>query len=99
MIRRFSRSHCEALSRSSPDPRITVMYFKFAARTQRQTSAIFSAMPRILHVIFLALALVLPAFAKDKHQRPAPVNSTRGDKWAEKTLRKLSVEEKIGQVF
>src|ERR1700719_3349267 len=56
-------------------------------------------MPRILHVVFLALALALPAFAKERHQRPAPVNTARSDKWAEKTLRKLSVEEKIGQVF
>ena len=30
---------------------------------------------------------------------PGPVKSAHDDKWAEKTLRKLSVEEKIGQVF
>jgi beta-N-acetylhexosaminidase len=37
---------------------------------------------------------------KDKYQRPGPIHETRdGDKWAEKTLRKLSLEEKIGQVF
>ncbi len=30
---------------------------------------------------------------------PIPAASTRGDKWAEKTLHKLSVEEKIGQLF
>src|SRR5579862_362450 len=56
-------------------------------------------MPRILSVIFLTLTLVLSAFAKDKHSRPAPVKSAHDDKWAEKTLRKLSVEEKVGQVF
>jgi beta-N-acetylhexosaminidase len=56
-------------------------------------------MPRTLLATFLALTLALPAFAKDKHQRPAPVNATHGDKWAEKTLRSLTVEEKIGQVF
>jgi len=58
-------------------------------------------MPRILPAIILALTLTLPAFAKekDKHQHAAPVSATRGDKWAEKTLHKLSVEEKIGQVF
>ena len=48
--------------------------------------------------ICLSLTLTLPAFAK-KPPHPAPVNATRGDKWAEKTLRGLSVEEKIGQVF
>jgi beta-N-acetylhexosaminidase len=55
------------------------------------------SMPRILSVFVLVLALSLPALAK-KHP-PAPVNATRGDKWATKTLRSLSVEEKIGQVF
>ena len=56
-------------------------------------------MPRIFSATILALSLSLPAFAKDKQARPAPFNTTRGDKWAEKTLRHLSVEEKIGQVF
>jgi beta-N-acetylhexosaminidase len=56
-------------------------------------------MPRIFLAILLALTLTLPAFAKDKQLRPAPLNPARGDKWAEKTLRRLSVEEKIGQVF
>ena len=53
-------------------------------------------MPRILSALILILALTAPTFAKDKPSRPAPA---RGDKWAEKTLRKLTVEEKIGQVF
>jgi beta-N-acetylhexosaminidase len=56
-------------------------------------------MPRIVPVIFLALALTLPSFAKDKHSRPVPINAARGDKWAEQTLRRLTVEEKIGQVL
>lgn len=56
-------------------------------------------MPRIFLAIFLGLTITLPTFAKDKHTRPAPINAGRGDKWAEKTLRHLSVEEKIGQVF
>src|SRR6202045_3773109 len=56
-------------------------------------------MPRLLFATVLALSLSLSAFAKDKQTRPAPFNTTRGDKWAEKTLRHLSVEEKIGQVF
>jgi beta-N-acetylhexosaminidase len=53
-------------------------------------------MPRNLTAVLLALALTLPAFAKDK--RPAPA-STKADKWAERTLHRLTVEEKIGQVF
>lgn len=56
-------------------------------------------MPRIFPVIALILTLTLPSLAKDKHSRPAPVSTARGDKWAEKTLRSLTVEEKIGQVF
>jgi beta-N-acetylhexosaminidase len=54
----------------------------------------------------LLSALTLAAFAsakdktKDKYQRPGPIHETRdSDKWAEKTLHKLSLEEKIGQVF
>jgi len=57
-------------------------------------------MPRNLLAMLLLSALVLPAFAKDKdkHQHPA-IHPAHGTKWAEKTLRKLTVEEKIGQVF
>ncbi len=46
------------------------------------------------------LAVFASAFAKEKHQRPGPIHLTHGgEKWAEKTLRKLTVEEKVGQVF
>jgi beta-N-acetylhexosaminidase len=55
-------------------------------------------MSRIIFALLLSLTLSLPAFAK-KPPRPAPGGASRGDKWAEKTLRSLSVEEKIGQVF
>ncbi len=55
-------------------------------------------MPRIVSAIVLVLALSLSAFAK-KNPHPAAANATQGDKWAVKTLRTLSVEEKIGQVF
>jgi beta-N-acetylhexosaminidase len=55
---------------------------------------------------FLLSALLLTTFAfgkdkeKDKYQRPGPIHQTpSGDKWAEKTLKKLTLEEKIGQVF
>ena len=59
-------------------------------------------MPRILSAVFLALILALPTFAKEKARPASPgaIHLTRTrEKWAEKTLRKLSLEEKIGQVF
>src|SRR6476660_9464404 len=46
------------------------------------------------------LALSMPAFAKEKFQQSGPIHLDRaGEKWAEKTLRKLSLEEKVGQLF
>src|SRR5262249_26510680 len=46
------------------------------------------------------LWVLTSAFAKDKFQRPGPIHLDRnGEKWAEKTLRKMSSEEKIGQLF
>jgi beta-N-acetylhexosaminidase len=56
-------------------------------------------MPRSLSAFVLILTLALPTFAKDKHPRQAPSHAGRGDKWAERTLHKLTVEEKVGQVF
>src|ERR1700693_4649114 len=57
-------------------------------------------MHRTLAVILLALLLATAASAKDKYQRPGPIHQTpAGEKWAEKTLRKLTLEEKVGQVF
>ncbi|MGA7756131.1 MAG: glycoside hydrolase family 3 N-terminal domain-containing protein [Candidatus Sulfotelmatobacter sp.] len=57
-------------------------------------------MRKILGFFLLAACLASPAFAKDKHQRSSLIRETReGDKWAEKTLHKLTVEEKVGQVF
>ena len=50
--------------------------------------------------LLVTLALATAAPAKDKYQRPGPVRLTRdGEKWAEKTLHKLTLEEKVGQVF
>jgi beta-N-acetylhexosaminidase len=53
---------------------------------------------------FLLFCLILPAFAKDKKkeksQTPGAIHLDRdGEKWAEKTLRQLTPEEKVGQVF
>src|SRR6266853_3672338 len=47
----------------------------------------------------LLLSLISPTFAKTKYQ-PIPVHLDRdGEKWAAKTLRKMSLEEKVGQLF
>jgi beta-N-acetylhexosaminidase len=58
-------------------------------------------MRRVLSILAITLVLITAASAKDKHSSPssAPVRAARGDKWAERTLRKLTVEEKVGQVF
>jgi len=52
-------------------------------------------------VLFLVLcALIASCPAKDKYQQPGPIRlDHEGEKWAEKTLRKMSAEEKVGQVF
>ena len=53
-----------------------------------------------LALIPLFIALTLSAFATEKHTHPAPIRqSDKGNKWAEKTLHKLTLEEKVGQVF
>jgi len=59
-------------------------------------------MPRKAASFLLALVLTCAAFARDKdrYQRPGPIQLNHdGEKWAEKTLHKLTLEEKIGQVF
>src|SRR5580704_16343872 len=51
---------------------------------------------------FLAVGVTLPAFAKEKPpaQHSASIHLTRdGERWADRTLRKLTLEEKVGQVF
>ena len=57
-------------------------------------------MYRILALLVLTLTLPTATFAKDKYQRPGPIRLTHdGEKWAEKTLRRMSVQERVGQVF
>ncbi len=51
-------------------------------------------------VVLLLLLLVPTLSARDKYQRPEAVKLTRGgEKWAERTLKKMSLEEKVGQMF
>jgi beta-N-acetylhexosaminidase len=57
-------------------------------------------MHRTLAVLVFALTLSTSVAAKDKYQRPGPIHLTpAGEKWAERTLHKLTLEEKVGQVF
>jgi beta-N-acetylhexosaminidase len=57
-------------------------------------------MPKTFLALLAVLVLSLPTLAKEKYSRPSPIHDTKdGDKWAEKTLHKLSTEEKVGQVF
>ena len=56
-------------------------------------------LPRALCLIVI-LSLLAPAFAKDKFSQPRPIQLDRdGEKWAQKTLHNLSLEEKVGQLF
>src|SRR5262249_54752355 len=55
-------------------------------------------LPR-LSLAVLLLASNVASFAKD-FQRAAPLQETsKSRKWAEKRLRKLSLEQKVGQMF
>ncbi len=60
-------------------------------------------MPRNLLLTALLLTAAL-AFAKDKSkdrfQQPGPIHLDKADKkWADKTLRRMSTEDKVGQLF
>ncbi len=51
-------------------------------------------------VFLIIFCLLASAFAKDKFAKPGPIHLDRdGEKWAEKTLRKMSLDEKVGQLF
>jgi len=57
-------------------------------------------MHRTVALLLITLAFTPAALAKEKYQRPGPIHLTSaGGKWAEKTLHKLTLEEKVGQVF
>jgi len=57
-------------------------------------------MPRLPLLFLFCVLLCSPLLAKEKYSVPGPIHLDRdGEKWAEKTLRKLSVEEKVGQLF
>ncbi len=57
-------------------------------------------MRRVAVTLLAIVSCISPVYAKDHYQHPRPVRLDRdGEKWAEKTLRKMSVEEKVGQIF
>jgi beta-N-acetylhexosaminidase len=57
-------------------------------------------MRRLFVILLIIISWFSTAYAKDKYQRPGPIHLDRdGEKWAEKTLRKMSLEEKVGQLF
>jgi len=73
-------------------------------KTQDPTAVGFCyrfCMRQILAAALIASSLTLPVFAKEKPKPlPAPIRLTPARaKWAERTLHKLTLEEKIGQVF
>lgn len=48
----------------------------------------------------LSALFVSPVLAKEKYLKPGPVKLDHGgEKWAQKTLKKMSLEEKVGQLF
>jgi beta-N-acetylhexosaminidase len=59
-------------------------------------------MRTILHLLLLAsfLAPTCSIFAKERYARPGPPHLDRaGEEWVRHTLRKMSTEEKVGQLF
>jgi beta-N-acetylhexosaminidase len=55
---------------------------------------------KMLLLFFLCTLLVCPAIGKDHYLQPGPIHLDHGgEKWAEKTLKHMSLEEKIGQMF
>ncbi len=79
-------------------------------RTFPPVFAIVKGMLR--HLLLIALLLTSLGFArnndkdksnsnnKDRFQQPRPIHLDKaGQKWADKTLRKMSTEEKVGQLF
>lgn len=57
-------------------------------------------MNRLFSILFCLAAFSLTAAAGEPFQKPGPVElTTEGRHWAEKTLKKLSLEEKVGQML
>ncbi len=57
-------------------------------------------LPKLRIVAALAVCVAVSAPAAEKFQHPGPVRLDHdGTKWAERTLKKMSLEQKVGQMF
>lgn len=57
-------------------------------------------MNRFRSAILISFILVFSLTSFAREEKPQPLtHSESGDKWAEKTLHKLTLQEKVGQVF
>jgi len=59
-------------------------------------------MTRLALLALFGLSLAIPglAYAKEKFQQPGPVHlDKKGEQWARESLKKMSLEQKIGQMF
>jgi len=57
-------------------------------------------MKKLLAAVLAMLLLLAPCWPADPYSKPAPVElSPEGRRWAERTLKKLSLEEKVGQML
>lgn len=53
-----------------------------------------------LALLVLCVVFAMPASAKARFQQPGPVHlDKKGEKWARESLKKMSLEQKIGQMF
>src|SRR5690348_14571075 len=64
-------------------------------------SVIFATMSKVVRILLLVLLSIVPVTAAEQHfAKPGPVQLTNdGRKWAAQTLKKMSLEEKVGQMF
>ena len=61
---------------------------------------LFSIMRSATAVVCVLLILLAPAWASEPYSKAAPVELNKdGKHWVEQTLKKLSLEEKVGQML
>jgi beta-N-acetylhexosaminidase len=81
---------CLFIPKLSPCLRVSVVNFGFCRR-----AANLFCVKR-----FFLLLICLTCFAADSYQKPGPVQlNNDGRRWVEKTLKKLALEEKVGQML
>src|SRR5450755_2039859 len=79
---------------------------RFPAHSARPDTSMLSSVLMFRNVLLIALLLAAPCLAaakdksKDRFLQPGPIHIDKaGEKWVDKTLRKMSSEEKVGQLF